>query len=158
MNDGANLFDAAHGNLSGTRRGAAARVTLSAARLAMRKQTGPGGGLITVTPRFLLAPPEMETAVEKLLTQVQAVTTDETNPFARLSLIVEPRLERCKTLVCCRRADRGRRSRIRLPAGAPGPQVESRAGFEVDGVQFKVRLDYGAGFTDWRGWYSNAGQ
>ena len=43
-------------------------------------------------------------------------------------------------------------------AGAPGPQTETRAGFEVDGVEVKVRLDFGGGFVDWRGWYSNAGQ
>ena len=38
-------------------------------------------------------------------------------------------------------------------AGAPGPQVETRAGFEVDGVQTKVRLDFGAGWVDYRGWH-----
>ena len=30
--------------------------------------------------------------------------------------------------------------------------------FEVDGVQIKVRLDFGGGFVDWRGWQTNAGQ
>jgi len=29
--------------------------------------------------------------------------------------------------------------------------------FEIDGVQTKVRLDYGAGFVDWRGLVTNAG-
>jgi hypothetical protein len=43
-------------------------------------------------------------------------------------------------------------------AGQTGPQIESRAGFEVDGVQIRVRLDYGAGFIESRGWYRNAGQ
>jgi hypothetical protein len=27
----------------------------------------------------------------------------------------------------------------------------------VDGVRIKVRLDYGAGFIEWRGIYSNIG-
>ena len=43
-------------------------------------------------------------------------------------------------------------------AGQTAPQIESRAGFEVDGVQIRVRLDYGAGFIESRGWYRNAGQ
>ena len=31
-----------------------------------------------------------------------------------------------------------------------GDTVETKAGFEVDGMQFKVRLDFGAAFLDWR--------
>ena len=89
MSDGQPLFDATHGNVSST--GAApSETTLSAARLAMRKQTGLGGGLIDVTPWAVLIPPDMETATEKLLTAIQAVRTDEVNPFAQLRLIVEP--------------------------------------------------------------------
>ena len=37
--------------------------------------------------------------------------------------------------------------------GAPGPQIETRQGFEVDGVQIKVRLDFGCGWIDFRGWH-----
>lgn len=156
MSDGNPLFDTAHGNVAGS--GAApSETTLSAARLAMRKQTGQGGGLISVTPRFLLAPPDMETACEKLLTQVQAVTTDGVNPFARLSLIIEPRLaDAHRWYVVADPAEIDGLEYAYL-AGAPGPQIETRAGFEVDGVQVKVRLDFGGGFVDWRGWYGNAG-
>ncbi|GMO87175.1 hypothetical protein BwSH20_28010 [Bradyrhizobium ottawaense] len=157
MSDGENLFDAAHGNVAGS--GAApSETTLSAARLAMRKQTGKGGGLISVTPRFLLAPPDMETSCEKLLTQVQAVTTDGVNPFARLSLVIEPRLTNTKRWYLV--ADPAEIDGLEYAylAGTPGPQIETRAGFEVDGVQVKVRLDFGGGFVDHRGWYSDAGQ
>ena len=91
MSDENPLFDAAHGNVSDT--GAApGETTLSAARLAMRKQTGPSGGLIAVTPRYVLIPSDMETATEKVLSAIQATSTDDVNPFARLALIVEPRL------------------------------------------------------------------
>jgi len=41
--------------------------------------------------------------------------------------------------------------------GEEGPQVETKAGFEVDGMQFKVRLDFGAAFLDCRSWYMNPG-
>ena len=42
-------------------------------------------------------------------------------------------------------------------AGQPGPQVEARLGFDFDGLETRVRLDFGGGFVDWRGWYRNAG-
>jgi hypothetical protein len=157
MSDENPLFDNAHGNVAGT--GAVpSETTLSAARLAMRKQVGVGGGLIAVTPAFVMVPPDMETATEKLLTQIQAVTTDNVNPFARLSLIVEPRLTDTKRWYVA--ADPATIDGLEYAylAGAPGPQTESRAGFEVDGVQIKVRLDFGGGFVDWRGWYTNAGE
>jgi hypothetical protein len=38
-----------------------------------------------------------------------------------------------------------------------GPQVESRSGWDVDGVEIRVILDFGAGFIDHRGWFMNAG-
>lgn len=157
MSDGAKLFDASHGNVSTT--GAAPdEGTLSAARLAMRDQVGPGGGLISVVPRYLVVPSEMETACEKLLTSIQAVETADVNPFAFLDLIVEPRLTNAKRWYLA--ADPARMEGIEFAylAGAPGPQTESRAGFEVDGVSIKVRLDYGAGCVEHRSLYTNAGQ
>ena len=42
--------------------------------------------------------------------------------------------------------------------GAAGPQVSSKVGFEIDGTMIKVRLDFGCGFIDHRGWYRNPGQ
>ena len=36
-------------------------------------------------------------------------------------------------------------------------QVESRAGFEVDGLQIRARLDFGGGALDYRGVYANPG-
>jgi hypothetical protein len=92
MADGQRLFHSTHGNLSGT--GAApSEDTLKAARLAMRKQTGLGGGLIDVTPYAVLVPADLETATEKLLSQIQAAKTDDVNPFTSLRLVVEPRSE-----------------------------------------------------------------
>ncbi|WP_245542173.1 hypothetical protein [Rubellimicrobium thermophilum] len=36
-------------------------------------------------------------------------------------------------------------------------QVETRAGFEVDGIEVRARLDFGAGWVDWRSWVRNPG-
>ncbi|UQR67356.1 HK97 family phage prohead protease [Bradyrhizobium sp. C-145] len=157
MSDGKALHHVDHGNIAAVG-GPLNLTTLSAARLAMRKQTGPAGALITVTPRYLLVPSDLETSAESWLTEIHATTTADVNPFSRLSLVVEPRLTSATRWWLA--ADKAEVDGLEYAhlAGAPGPQTESRAGFEVDGVQTKVRLDFGAGFVDWRGWYTNAGQ
>ena len=121
MADGQTLFHSTHGNVAGSG-GAPAEATLSAARLAMRRQTSPRGAIIDIVPTALVVPPDLETASEKLLTQIQATTTDDANPFARLSLIVEPRLTSTTRSRPSRksRARRPIRSRRRAPRpGAP---------------------------------------
>ena len=38
-----------------------------------------------------------------------------------------------------------------------GVYIETRMGFDVDGVEIKARLDFGAKAIDWRGLFKNAG-
>lgn len=153
MSDGVALFHATHGNL-GTA-GAISVTTLTAARLAMRKQKGLSGMLIDVTPRYLLVPPDLETIAEQQLTALQATTTADVNPFAKLTLVVEPRLTSATEWYLV--ADPATIDGLEYAylEGAPGPQIETRVGFEVDAVQVKVRLDFGCGWIDHRGWYRN---
>jgi hypothetical protein len=42
-------------------------------------------------------------------------------------------------------------------AGAPGPRVSTRAGFEIEGVELRVAFDFYVGGIDFRGGYCNAG-
>lgn len=157
MADGKALFHADHGNKAGT--GAApSEATLDAARIAMRKQTGLAGGRISVAPRYALVPAELETAMDKLVAAITPATTGDVNPFAnRLTPIVEARLTSPKRWYLA--ADPAQMDGLEYAYldGEPGPQIESRNGFEVDGVQIKVRMDFGAGFIEHRGWYTNPG-
>src|SRR5690606_4648979 len=41
--------------------------------------------------------------------------------------------------------------------GQEGVYIETRMGFDVDGVEVKARLDFGAKAIDWRGMYRNPG-
>ena len=41
--------------------------------------------------------------------------------------------------------------------GRDTPDIESQQGFEIDGVIFKVRIDFGAAAIDWRGLFKNPG-
>ncbi|ARO13366.1 peptidase U35, phage prohead HK97 [Ketogulonicigenium robustum] len=152
MSDGASVFDADnHGNAKNTT--GTIKGDLAAARLAMRKQTGLSGGLIDVTPRYVLAPPELETELEQELSDIQATRTSDTNPFSALSLIIEPRLTSATTWYVV--ADPAKVDGLEYSylEGAPGPQLDTKVGFEVDGVQMKVRLDFGSGWLDHRGWF-----
>lgn len=156
MSDGNTLFHVEHGNLASDA-GAPSEDSLSAARLAMRSQVGVQGGLISVTPRFVLVPSALETSVEKLLSTIQATRTADVNVFTFLTAIVEPRLRSpTRWYVVAAPAEIDGLEYAYL-AGQPGPQIDSQTGFRIDGVEMKVRLDYGAGFVDWRGWYASEG-
>jgi hypothetical protein len=157
MNDAAALFHASHGNKAAA--GAApSETTLSTARAALRKQKGLTGKPVNVPPKFLLVPPEIETSSEKLLAVIQPTKSGDVNPFGgKLSLAVEARLSSATRWYLT--ADSGVIDGLEFAylAGEEGPQVETRAGFEVDGLEIKCRLDFGAAFLDWRGWYMNPG-
>lgn len=163
MSDGVTLFNAAHGNVGApldweTSTSLGGFLALDAARLAMRRQTGLAGELISVTPKFLLIPPEMEMLAEKLLAAITPATVADVNPMSgRLTLVVEPRLTTAgRWYVAADPAEIDGLEYAYLE-GEAGPQIETKTGFEVDGVQVKVRLDFGAGFVDWRGWFTGTG-
>ena len=156
MSDGRTLFDPAHGNVAANS-GALSEDMLSEARLAMRRQTAAGGGPIAVTPRYVLVPPELETHGEKLLSAIQATRTEDVNVFSPLTLAVEPRLKDPQRWYVIANPGEVDGLEYAYLAGQPGPQIESQTGFRIDGVEMKVRLDYGAGFLETRGWYTNAG-
>ncbi|MFZ5700631.1 MAG: prohead protease/major capsid protein fusion protein [Pseudomonadota bacterium] len=157
MSDGKTLFHADHGNKAGT--GAViSDATLSAARLALRTQKGIEDRTIRVTPRNLLVPPALETTAEKWLASIAPATAADVNPFSgSLSLVVEPRLSSATRWYVT--AEPGEIDGLEFAylSGAEGPQVESRSGWDVDGVEIRVILDFGAGFIDHRGWFMNAG-
>ena len=157
MGDGTALFHATHKNLAAS--GAALSITsLSMARLAMRTQTGLSGTPVNVAPKFLIVPPHLETLGEQLLAMLQANSTADVNPFGgKLTLLVEARLTSAMRWYIAADPALIEGLEYAYLQGEEGPQVETKAGFEVDGVQFKVRLDFGAAFLDHRAWYMNPG-
>jgi hypothetical protein len=154
MSDGKAVFHADHGNLAVS--GAApGETTLSAARLALRTQRDEANQLIGLAPKFLVIGPELETDAEKLMAAITAATPDDVQPV-RLSIVVEPRITGKAWYVSADPAVADGLVYAHL-AGEPGPQLETRQGFDVDGMEFKVRLDFGTAFIDWRSWFKNPG-
>jgi len=157
LSDTKALFHVDHGNKAAS--GAViSDTTLSAARLALRTQKGIDGRIIRVTPKNLLVPPALETAAEKWLATIAPATAADVNPFSgAMSLVVEPRLSSATRWYVT--ADPGEIDGLEFAylSGNEGPQVESRSGWDVDGVEIRVILDFGAGFIDHRGWFQNPG-
>jgi hypothetical protein len=157
MGDGKTLFHVDHGNLAAAP--AALSVTsISAARTAMRRQKGLAGDIIQVDPQFLVVPPELETVADQLVAQLAAVKADDVNPFAaKLTVLCDPNLTSATRWYIAAAPGRPDGLQHAYLDGLEGPQITTREGFEVDGTEFKVRLDFGCGFVDWRPWYMNPG-
>jgi hypothetical protein len=157
MDDTKALFHADHGNkaASGTVIDVAA---LSAARLAMRSQKGLDGVTpVAVVPKWLLVSPTKETEAEAVLATLAAAEIANVNPFSgKLQLAVEPRLSGNAWRIF---ADPGQAPVLEYAylSSAQGPQMASREGWDVLGMEFRVVLDFGSGAVDHRGAYLNAG-
>ena len=157
MADGSAVFSAAHNNVAST--GAAISVaTLSAARLAIRSQRGlDGQTVIGLEPDVLLVPAALETTAQQLVASLSPAVVSEANPFSGLRLVVDPRLDAGSATAWYLVASQAEGLEYSFLDGARGVQIDSRAGFDVDGVEIRARLDFGAGVLDFRSWYRNAG-
>ncbi|HZP21448.1 MAG TPA: prohead protease/major capsid protein fusion protein [Bauldia sp.] len=163
MGDGVALFHATHKNLAGT--GTALDVvSLGKARTAMAKQTGVDAKtILNVRPAFLVLPSALELAGEQIVAQVlvPAKTSDVVPASIRsISVIAEPRLDPASGAVpWYLAASPAAIDTIEYAYldGQDGVVVETRIGFDVDGIEVRARLDFGAKAIDWRGFYKNPG-
>ncbi|WP_137703174.1 prohead protease/major capsid protein fusion protein [Marimonas lutisalis] len=162
MADGNALFHNSHKNLAGT--GAALDVTsVGAARAAMAKQTGlDKKTVLNVRPAFLIVPASLELKAEQLVAQnlVPAATSSVVPQSIRtLAPISEPRLDAVSETAWYLAASPNQIDTIEYAylEGQQGAYIETRNGFDVDGVEIKCRLDFGAKAIDWRGLYKNPG-
>lgn len=156
MSDGKSLFHAEHGNILTS--GALTVESVAAARTVIRKQVDEKGKPAGLRARYLVVPPDLETTAEKALAQIAAARTDDVNTNAgRLELVVEDRFSDPRAWYLAVDPSSVEALEYSYLTGEPGPQMSERIGFDIDGVEYKCRLDFGAGFLGWRGWYRNAG-
>lgn len=170
MGDSVALFHATHANYAGA--GLIGIATIGAGETAMLLQTGVDGTtLIMAQPRYLIVPPSQKTrALQFVSLNMQAQQASNVNPFAgRLEVVCEPRLETGITIGSATAAgsptawylssspDQVDILELAMLDGQEGPLVESRIGFDVDGLEIKCRHDVGAKVIDYRGLYKNDG-
>ena len=155
MSDGETVFHASRGNIEELDVTDIDTVINSAlaARSAMPKRKGKGNVMIGAFPSIWLVPSEFEPTAIRAVASISATEAGSINPLAgKLKVVAEPRLTEphASYLVADPSAIDGFiRGSL---AGQPGPYTESRWGFEVDAIQFKIRLDLALAFLEWRGW------
>jgi hypothetical protein len=105
----------------------------------------------------LLVGADRETEAEKVLASIQPDTTDGVNPFAgKLTLLVEPRIDDGSWYLF---VDPARLATMQYAflSAAPGVQIQRTEAWDVLGMKYRAWLDFGAGWTDWRGAHFNEG-
>ncbi len=158
MGDGNNLFSAAHLNLAGAGGDQIDVDSLGAGRAAMRQQLSLDGNRINIAPRYLIVPVDLETRADQILAPITPNTFGQVNPFSgKLSTIAEPRLSDPLAWYLAASPDQIDMLEYGTLEGEEGPVVESRIGFDIDGLEIKCRHDFAAKVIDWRGFYKNPG-
>ncbi|ESQ82387.1 hypothetical protein AEAC466_17340 [Asticcacaulis sp. AC466] len=162
MGDGNALFSTAHGNIAAS--GAQpSEASFQEAYFSMSNQTGLEGRLISVQPKYVLTGIKDQISTEKLLTGVTATTTSGVNVFSRRGLepVFEPRLNLAagNATPWFMAADYNQvdTAEYAYLDGEDGVFLDQKEGWEIDGVDFKARLDFGTKFIDYRGVFKNPG-
>jgi hypothetical protein len=160
LSDGVALFHATHNNLTGT--GTAISVaSLGVGRALMRRQVGPEGRLINVMGKYLIVPATQETLALQFTSQAYVANqSGSINPWqGAYEVVVEPRLDANSTTAWYLAGDPTQIDTVEYAflEGSEGVYLESRMGFEVDGMELKCRLDFAAKALEFRGLYKNNG-
>lgn len=162
MADGIALFHANHHNLNASN--ALANAALGVARAALRIQKAPKGTILNLQPRYLIVPAALEQAADQLIYPINLAATSVTGVvptwIQSLTKIVEGRLDAVATVGVTNwfmAVDPSQIDTIEYCylEGQQGVYIETRQGFEVDGVEIKARLDFAAGAIDFRGLCKN---
>lgn len=163
LSDSVALFHTTHGNHVDSG-GAIDIEELSATRALMMLQTSPGGKPLNIIPRYLLVPVALaQVAAQYTSANYVASQPSNINPFAgQLTPIVEPRLDADDDKAFYMFADPNSPNGACIIhaylEGQEAPYTQTQEGFHVDGVQIKIRHDFGAGAIDYRGGVKNDGE
>lgn len=152
------MFHTDHKNLAAS--GAAlSETTLSAARIAMWRQTSPAGELMPVAPKILLVPVELLTTAEKLMSGlVTPGNTSDVNVFAnKFQIQTSPFLTNATAWYLIGDPQSYEGLVYAYLEGEEGLFIDKEVSFDNDSVTTKARLDFACATWDYRAWYKNAG-
>ena len=164
MGDSVALFHANHSNLD-TGGGSALSVTsLAAARVKMAKQTGQQAEPLNIQPAHLIVPVALrDTAAVILASEYNPDATNKLqapNPVrGMVDVIADPRLDANSATAWYLTASPTAFDAIEVLYldGNDAPFLDQQAGWNVDGTEFKVRIDAGVKAWDYRTLYKSAG-
>lgn len=163
--DGTAVFDATHNNI-GTA-GPPSTVpggSLDEAWTAMGLQTDPAGNVLNISPQHLLVPRALEISTLAMIADATfadaSAAQERQNPFRnRLTVTADARLDQVSSTAWYVLASGDMHDTVEVAFlnGMETPYLESKDGWNVDGVEFKVRIDAVAVPLDFRTMFYNAG-
>jgi ATP-dependent protease ClpP protease subunit len=159
MSDTYALFSAEHNNISGA--AAAPSVeTIDAIRSKMARQSDPDGhakGGLNIRPAFLIVPPEYEGVARLMMNaEFDPNKTQRTPNIVRGmgEVVADARIPAAEWYGAASNTAHDT-IEVTYLNGVQTPVMEQRPGWNVDGVEFKVRIDAGVTPLDFRGLYRN---
>lgn len=161
LSDSIALFQAAsHGNLTSS--GTVISIdSLGTGRKLMRRQKTPQNVVMNLAPRYLIVPAALESIAWQFTNPpIFPTAPTSANPFmGQLQVVVEGRLDDASATAWYMAADTSQIDTIEYCylEGQSGVYIETRQGFDVDGMEIKARLDFAAKAIDYRGLYKNVG-
>ena len=155
MSDTKALFHTDHGN-TGTGINDVTNVGAGVAK--MMKQQGLDGVKLNIEPSLLLVSPDRVAVARQFVTQnLRPTQPSEANPFANLTALADANLTSAAPWYLFASPAIAPAFVYGYVDGAEGPRIDSRAGWEVEGVQIRCSLDFAVGAIDWRGAYRSTG-
>lgn len=160
MADGVDLFHATHKNL-GTAGDVSETTMAEAERLLAEQLDASGKTPLNLRPKTLVVTPKRKIAAQKLLGSISATKSSDFNPFVNaVDLIVEARLKPSTgTEPWFLFGDPKAIDTFEYAYldGEEGVIIETRNGFDVDGLQIKGRIFFAVKAIDHRNMVKNAG-
>lgn len=157
--EGAALFHADHGNLSG---GEISVKSLGEAKAMMARQKNiRGKEYLNVSPAFLLVPPELEvTAAQLIFSVVDPTKANATpNPFAnKLTVVADPELTNAKEWYLAAAPGILPSIEVTYLNGKEQPTMESHISFDTLGIKWRIYHDVGVNLIDYRGLLKSTGK
>jgi hypothetical protein len=136
---------------------------MNAARAKMRLQKAQQGTPLNLVPRFAAAPAALESYLLQLLYPINIASSDSTKVVPEwvrsLVPVIEPRLDAASATAWYMIADPAQIDTVEhcYLEGQEGVYIETKQGFDVDGLEIKARMDFAAAAIDFRGMQKNAG-
>nr|DAL94863.1 MAG TPA: major capsid protein [Caudoviricetes sp.] len=162
MQDNIALFDDKHGNIAKTGEALSVKA-IAKAITAMRRQKGiQGTANLNITPKYLVVPPELEVTAYQIVNSTAAVdgtNSGVVNPYkGRFVIVADAELTDPDAWYLVADASQHDTIEVTYLNGVETPRLETRQGFDVDGIEYKVAFDCGVSALDFRGLYKNAGK
>lgn len=162
MRDGIPLFDVDHKNM-GTA-AVVSEISIGEAVAAMGLQYDIAGERnLNIRPQFFVAPVALQGMAEAFFKSKHFDASNAGATRANIygddyfTRVYDPRLDQSTSKAWYLAGAKGKTVKVFFLAGHEKPYIETKQGWESDGIEFKVRIDVCAKAIDWRALFKNPG-